>query len=143
MVTKKSKAWQRLLVLLLFSAMAGCASTPPSIQTNERPSVLDHPSVLGVADHDPETTTNQFLDAMESKRTFGYCLPVGSPRIASRPIACFITELGEVYVIIDHSQEEEPYSLYEIGPAVRKSQTRYYLPLVDAEIKFERDSPVE
>ena len=127
------------LALLLSCAVASCASTPPSIQTNERPSILDHPSVLGVSDHDPETTTNQFLDALESKRTFGYCLPIGSPRKARRPVACFITELGEVYVIIDHSQEEEVTSLYEIGTAVRKSQTRFYLPLVDAEIEFEKE----
>lgn len=125
------------VAVVLMSAFAGCASTPPSIQTNERPSILDHPSVLGVPDHDPETTTDQFLDAMESKQTFGYCLPVGSPKVEDRPIACFITELGDVYVIIDRTQEKEPYSLYEIGPAVRKSQTKYYLPLVDAEIEFE------
>jgi len=127
------------VAVVLMSAIAGCASTPPSVQTNERPSILDHPSVLGVSNHDPETTTNQFLDAIESKKTFGYCLPVGSPKVENRPIACFITELGDVYVVIDHSQEKEPFSLYEIGPAVRKSQTRYYLPLVDAEIEFERN----
>lgn len=120
-------------------AITGCGSIPPSVQTNERPSILDHPSVLNVSDHDPETTTSQFLDALESKQTFGYCLPVGSPRVEHRPIACFITELGDVYVVIDHSQEEQPYSLYEIGPAVRRSQTRYYLPLVDAEIEFGRN----
>ncbi len=128
-----------IVEIVLISAIAGCASPPPSVQTNERPSILDHPSVLGVSDHNPETTTNQFLDAIENMQTFGYCLPVGSPKVENRPIACFITELGDVYVVIDHSQEEEPYSLYEIGPAVRKSQTRYYLPLVDAEIEFERN----
>ena len=126
------------VAMVFVAAVAGCANNPPSVLTNERPSILDHPSVLRVSDHDPETTTNQFLDAMEGKQPFGYCLPIGSPRVGARPIACFITELGEVYVIIDRSQEEEPNSLYEIGPAVRKSQTRYYLPLVDAEIEFER-----
>lgn len=128
-----------IVALVLMSTTSGCANTPPSIQTNERPSILDHPAVLGVPNHDRETTTNQFLDAIEREQTFGYCLPVGSPRVASRPIACFITELGNVYVVIDHSQEEEPDSLYEIGPAVRKSSTRYYLPLVDAEVDFERN----
>lgn len=137
LVTEILKPW--IVAIVMMSAIVGCASTPPSVQTNERPSILDHPSVLSVPDHDPETTTNRFLEAMESKRTFGYCLPVGSPRVESRPIACFITELGDVYVVLDHSQEEEPYSLYEIGPAVRKSQTRYYLPLVDAEVDFERN----
>jgi hypothetical protein len=127
------------VAVVLMYGITGCASTPPSVQTNERPSILDHPSVLDVADHDAETTTKQFLEAMEHERTFGYCLPVGSPRVGSRPIACFITELGDVYVVLDHSQEEKPYSLYEIGPAVRKSQTRYYLPLVDAEIDFGED----
>ena len=126
-------------VAMVMSVIASCASTSPSVQTNERPSILGHPSVLSVSDHDPETTTNQFLDAMKNGQTFGYCLPVGSPSVENRPIACFITELGDVYVVIDYSLEKEPYSLYEIGPAVRKRRTRYYLPLVDAEIDFERN----
>ncbi len=130
------KAWTA--ATFLFFAIAGCASTPPFIRTNERPSVLDHPSVLSVCDYNPEATTNQFLDAIENKQIFGYCLPIGSPREETRPVACFITEVGEVYVIIDHSQRDEPDSLYEIGPAVRKSETRYYLPLVDVEMEFKR-----
>ena len=130
------KAWPAAMLLVF--AVTGCANTPPLIRTNERPSILDHRSVLSVCDHDPEETTNQFLDAIENNETFGFCLPIGSPREEIRPVACFITEVGEVYVIIDRSQGEEPDSLYEIGPAVRKSETRYYLPLVDVEMEFKR-----
>ena len=118
-------------------AVVSCVSTPPSIQTNERPAILDHPSVLAVADHDPDSTDAMFLDAINSRETFGYCLPIGSPRMDARPILCLITELGNVYAVVDYSGEETPPSLYEIGPAVRKTETRYFLPLLDAELNFE------
>ena len=126
----------------MISAVSGigivsCASTLPSIHTNERPTILDHPSVLAVSDHDTESTDSLFLDAMENRETFGYCLPIGSPQEDSRPILCLITELGDVYAIVDHSGEHDSDSQYEIGPAIRKSDTRFFLPLLDAEIVLE------
>jgi hypothetical protein len=128
-------------VILAVSAfgVVGCASVPPSIHTNERPRILDHPSVLTVSEHDAESSDSKFLDAAENKETFGYCLPIGPPTDDSRPVLCLITELGEVYAIVDQSGEDESTSRYEIGPAIRKTETRYFLPLLDAEIALERD----
>jgi hypothetical protein len=119
--------------------IVGCATTPPSIRTNERPPILDHPSVLAIVDHDAESTNSSFLDAVQRKETFGYCLPMGPPDCDSRPVLCLITELGDVYAIVDHAGEDEPTSRYEIGPAIRKTETRYFFPLLDAEIAFERE----
>jgi hypothetical protein len=80
-----------------------------------------------------------FLDAVEDREIFGYCLPIGNHGIEERPVLCLVTELGGVYAIVDHSQEKKAASLYEIGPAVRKSNTKYYLPMLDAYIAFERN----
>lgn len=131
----------RSAVILAMSAVliVSCANTPPSIRTNERPTILDNPSVLAVADHDAESTDSAFLDAVASKETFGYCLPIGSQRSNPRPILCLVTELGNVYAILDHSGEDGPTSRYEIGPSIRKTETRYFFPLLDAEIVFERE----
>ncbi len=118
--------------------LVACVATPPSIRTNERPVILDHPSVLAVPEHDPETSDRMFLDAVQDHEVFGYCLPIGNHGIEERPVLCLVTELGSVYAIVDHSQEGEAASLYEIGPAVRKSDTRYYLPMLDANLTFER-----
>jgi len=129
-----------ILALACTIALVGCANTPPSIRTNERPSILDHPSVLGVSDHDPDSTDALFLEAVESRETFGYCLPIGSPRNCDRAVLCLITELGDVYAIVDHSHEDGSIPKYEIGPAVRKDNGRYFLPIVDAELTLdERD----
>ena len=127
------------MVVVSTILIVSCASTPPSIRTNERPPILDHPSVLPVEDHEAESTDTLFLDAVDSKETFGYCLPIGSPRAESRPVLCLITELGNVYAIVDHSNEYRPTSRYEIGPAIRKTETKYFLPMLDAEITFERE----
>lgn len=117
----------------------GCAGAAPPIRTNVPPSILDHPSVLAVEDHNPESTESRFLEAVNSRETFGYCLPIGSPRVERRPVLCLITELGNVYAIVDHSDEDQPTSQFEIASAVRKSETRYFLPALDVEMRFERE----
>ena len=118
------------VVLISTFTLVGCAATPPPIKTNERPTILDHPSVLDVAEFDQHRTPDEFVSALEGGRTFGYCLPVGAPS-GKRPILCFVTELGEAYVVLDHSLEEDPKVLYEIASVVRRKGTRYYVPSFD------------
>ena len=118
------------VVLVSTLIFGSCANKPPPIQTNERPTILDHPLVLSVSDFDQHRTPGQFLSAMESGETFGYCLPVGSST-GRVPVLCLVTELGEAYMVFDHTMEDEPKALYEIASVVRRKGTKYLVPSFD------------
>ncbi len=127
---------QMSAVLISTFILVSCVATPPSIKTNVRPAVLDYASVVAVADHDQHTTSEQFFEAVESGETFGYCLPMG-PNRSTAVILCFVTEAGDVYAILDHTQEAQATTLYEIGPAVRRSRNRYFVPMLDVDVNLD------
>ena len=123
-------------VLVSTFMLVGCSSTPPAVLTNTRPAILDHPAIVPVSGHIQDTTTAEFFEAVDKGETFGYCLPIGANR-STAPILCFVTEVGEVYVVIDHTLEEHSEARYEIGSAVRKSRTQYFVPLLDVVVNLE------
>lgn len=136
-MTRVSNTRSSLTVILTVLLSAACVATPPSINTNERPTILDHPSVLAVLEHDPESSDQRFLDAVEAGEVYGFCLPVRNYIADERPVLCLITEFGTVYAIVDYSLVPKATVKYEIGPAIKKGAKKYYLPMLDAGISLE------
>ncbi len=117
-----SKKSAVILVLLLF--MTACVNNKTGHKITERPSILDHQSVLKLKSRTRVQQITDFIDAHNNSNTAGLCQKRLNVKGAMSNW-CIVTEKGLARVIVDHTKDRK-IGGYRVSNLKYKGKNRFY-----------------